>query len=198
MKPKRNLNYQHIIAIVHGYSELCLVQHIRSVLSIPIGIYSKKNGKNSIKINDLDHLFSSNQTFNNNFKNHFSKVNYKKNKPIDLKVFTIMDKDDTSIEIYNQYTSGNLFKNANPNLKNLIIPIYNNIDLEDVLRKINWNYACKPSEKGKVYPEIFPVVSNKNCNDDKFEEICNLKNKLKACPDTNMDKFIEACLKEIK
>ena len=52
-KKKISLNYCKAVVIVHGKSEYLMVQHIKSSLHLPIEIYAKKKGNNSIQITSL-------------------------------------------------------------------------------------------------------------------------------------------------
>lgn len=191
----RKKHYTHIMVVVHGYSELRLAEYIRSALRIPMVIRSNKNGKLTYQITDLRKLFSNSCDFNNGFiKKYKEDIEFKGSKPINLKVFTIMDKDDTPYQAYQMYKSGSLLKNSNPYFGNLIVPIFNESNLEDVLKDIKWQYAKDSRDKSKVYFNTFPTVVD--CDQTKKERIELLEERLRKCSKTNMEDFLEACLKD--
>lgn len=188
-------NYTKAVVIVHGKSELILVQYIRSNLKLPIKIVSKENGRKSIEITSL--------------KNEFRKPEYKSveqfadkhNIEFDesdgclnsFKLFVIMDKDDCSEEIYQSYINKSLFRNSP--LKDYIVPICNNPDLETVLT--GTKYMPKPirsKDKASYYSKIFPVNHSGHYDHDILKDLHDFYNCLNGIQNTNMDQFIKYCL----
>lgn len=190
----RKKHYTHIMVIAHGYSELRLANYIKTGLKIPMKIESNKKGKLPYQITDLKKLFSKSCDFNDGFRQKYKDdIEFKGKNPQNLKIFTIMDQDSTPCQIYQMYKNGSLLRNSNHYLGNLIIPIFNENNLEDVLKNINWQYAKKPADKSRVYCEVFPIVKG---SQTKKERIKSLEERLRKCSKTNMEEFIQACLKE--
>lgn len=180
------------VVIVHGKSELDIVNYIKSNLRLPIEIFSEKKGRNSIQINSLEKVLS-NKVFESqkNFVGKYDKVCINKKKLENFKLFIIMDTDDADPKHYaNLYKSGEMFSKSW--LKEYIVPIYNDLNLEDTLKAINYKYATRNRDK-KNYVEVFP--RNKNGKD--ISEIKEFNEKLKKCNCTNMDKFIDYCLENV-
>lgn len=103
--------YTKAIVIVHGKSELDFVKHIKSKLRLPLEIYSRSNGKTSIQISSINDILK-NRDFKTKkcFKEKFFKVECdKKGNPKNVKIFIIMDIDDTSQEKIDSYKSSTLF-----------------------------------------------------------------------------------------
>ena len=191
----RKKHYTHIMVVVHGYSELRLAEFVKSTLRIPLEIVSNRNGSLPYQITDLVKLFGKSCDFNSGFRTKYKeKIEFKNRKPLNLKIFTIMDQDDTPNDIYQMYKSGRLLKKSNGLLGSLIIPIFNEENLEEVLKDVGWDYAKPNMDKGKIYLETFPTIIN--YDQTRKNRIEQLEIKLENCPITNMEKFLKACLEE--
>ena len=182
-------NYCKGVAIVHGKSELLLVEHIKSNLHLPIEIYAQSNGKTSIQIDGLMNILG-----NNIFKNKrvFSKkyiVEEEKGNFINFAVMPVMDLDDTSEDKMQKYVSGEMFKNhwLNP----YIVPIWNKSNLDEVLLDLKLiDKLPNNKEKGKVYRDLFPT----NKGETDIQQVENLMNMFKKSNKTNMEVLIKKCL----
>lgn len=191
------INYCKAVVIVHGKSEYLLVQHIKSSLHLPIEIYSKKKGKNSIQINRLTKELN-----NTVFKTKSSLIKKyvietEKRKLKNFKLFIIMDTDDCSEEEKNKYINKEMFKKHE--LYDYIVPIYNIKNLEDVIKKSNIHYdKIKDSEKASSYIKLFPQDSKKIVEKDDVEQLQEICEKFKKLDNTNLEELIEYCLNHIK
>ena len=153
MKARNNTK---AIVIVHGKSEYDIVKYIKSKLRIPMEIYSRSNGKMSIVIESLNDVLC-NRDFKNikGFVKRFPKVELDaKDKPINVKIFMIMDVDSTDVKVFNEYKDKSFFPKSW--LKDMLVPIWNDNNLEDVLNLIGYFYAKTGKEK-KNYRKAFPV-----------------------------------------
>ena len=126
-------NHTKAIVIVHGKSEYDIVRHIKSKLRIPIEIYSRDKGKISIEISSLNDILNNSDFLTiKGFLNKFSKVELdKKRNPKNVKIFMIMDVDSTSSADFNAYKNKSFFPKTW--LKNMLVPIWNDNNLEEVL-----------------------------------------------------------------
>lgn len=188
----KKLNYCKGIVIVHGKSELLLVEHIKSNLHLPIEIYAESNGKSSIQIDSIMKVLG-----NNIFKN---KTVFKKKYIIEEKdgefknffVMPIMDLDDTNDERIKKYKNGEMFKKhwLNP----YIIPIWNDKNLDEVLYNLKLiSKLPNDKNKGKIYEELFPT--NKGQTD--IFQVRNLLSAFESSKKTNMDIFVKKCLESL-
>lgn len=173
-----------VIAIVHGKSEYVICKNICSNLRIKHKIYSDKKGGKSIQIGGLNKTLN-NAHFRdiNGFKQYYDEVEFKRNVPVNLKLFIIMDVDDCTEEEKQSFITGKMF--SNHWLSKWIIPIYNNPNLEKTMEEAGINIIHK-----KDYFEIFkPNHGNLNVND--VEKLCA---DLTKCSCTNIDMFLDYCL----
>ena len=65
---KRTLNYCRAVVVVHGLSGKIIAEGIKKCLRIPLEIYTKNGGRNSIQIGSLSATFNSEQTFKSSKK----------------------------------------------------------------------------------------------------------------------------------
>lgn len=199
---KRRLSYTRAVVIVHGKSELQIVEHIKSNLRISILPFSEKNGERSIQINSLKNVLG-NTIFKDidSFIAKYSKVEVsgrgKRRRLENFKIFIIMDTDDCSDLESENFINKNMFKNHWA--REYIHPIYNKTNLEDVLKRCNIKYNKEPISKikdkdlKKFYVKIFPTDRSYNGNDD-IQQLTEFKNNLKSSKNTNMEEFIEYCI----
>lgn len=140
-------NHTKAIVIVHGKSEYDIVRHIKSKLRIPIEIYSRDKGKISIEISSLNDILNNSDFLTiKGFLNKFSKVELdKKRNPKNVKIFMIMDVDSTSSADFNAYKNKSFFPKTW--LKNMLVPIWNDNNLEEVLEQIGYYYAKSNKER---------------------------------------------------
>ncbi|WXR61193.1 hypothetical protein WG909_12960 [Peptostreptococcaceae bacterium AGR-M142] len=173
-----------VMTIVHGKSEYCICSSIKSNLKIKHEIYAKKRGRNSIQINDLENIL------NNNIFGSFKKfiteypdIEIEKKKLINFKLFIIMDVDDCTLENKNRFIRKEMF--AKHWMKDNIIPIYNDPDLEKTMKDIKIEV-----NKKRDYIEIFPT----NEGDLDLTMAKDFLKKLKKCRCTNLEEYVEYCI----
>ncbi|AAO05073.1 MULTISPECIES: hypothetical protein [Staphylococcus] len=180
MKKNNKKKSTNCLIICHGKSEYLLANYLKSNLRIPAKIVSDKNGKKSIQINSLKNLFSGKYFKSKNIlENHYG-LNINEN----FKIFIIMDTDDCNKEEALNYKNKSMFKNYW--FYKFVIPIYNEPNIENVIKSSNLS-AMK--NKTDVH-RIFPIDDNIN----KIESIIFVSSKLKKCNSTNMDIMFEHLL----
>lgn len=192
------INYTRCVVIVHGKSELMLVKYIYTNLHLPVKIISKDKGRGSIQINDLiDFLkmkpFRSLQAFSDEYLVEYDKKN---KQLLNLKIFIIMDTYDCDELLKKQYVSGELFQGHL--LKDYIIPIYNENNLEDVMLKSKIMFErIDSSEKGKYYSKIFPI-NTEPLSIDTINQVRTFADRIRNVKQTNMLKFIDYCMEQLQ
>lgn len=185
-------NSTKAIVLVHGKSELAIVQFIKSNLRLPIEIVSKDRGKHSIQINSLKNILTDFRFKTpTQFQNNFSNVEMKKNKLINCRIFMIMDLDDATFNQQQAYKDKSMFNSYW--FKDYVEPIYNNRCLEDVLKIMQYPYAPNKSKKGN-YVTIFPNVDARGADKQQIE---NFSLACKLCKDTNMEVLLEYCIQHV-
>lgn len=195
--PFDTLKYTKCAVIVHGKSEMHLVQYIYTNLHLPVKIISKNKGRESIQINGLrDFLnkryFRTLSTFANEYSVEYDK---KTKKLKNFKLFIIMDTDDCSERVKEEYISGEMFR-GHP-LQEYIVPIYNIKNLEDVMIRAEIMTKRIPdSQKGTYYSKIFPI-NTEPVSVDTLLQIRTFASKIKGLQQTNLLEFIEYCFKQI-
>lgn len=195
--PFDTLKYTKCAVIVHGKSEMHLVQFIYTNLHLPVKIISKNKGRESIQINGLrDFLnkryFRTLSTFANEYSVEYDK---KTKKLKNFKLFIIMDTDDCSERVKAEYISGEMFR-GHP-LQEYIVPIYNIKNLEDVMIKADIMTKRIPdSQKGTYYSKIFPINTEPVSVDTLFQ-IRTFASKIKGLQQTNLLVFVEYCFEQI-
>lgn len=183
--------YVKNIVIVHGKSEEIICQYIRSNLRLPIEIYSHNKGKNNIEISSLNSVLNNTvfKSYSSLSKNYLimPKRDIKKE---NLEVFTIMDKDKCSDELFKDYKSKRMFKKDW--MYELITPIYNIECLEDVLSKAGYTDLRKSK---KNYIKLFPI----NKGGFNLGEIEDCYKKLLTVRGiSNLHLFVKKCLDSIE
>ncbi len=188
----RKLNYLKAVVIVHGKSEKQIVQYIKQKLRLKIAIESEKNGEKSIQITSLKNVLSNKKfCIEENFIKYFCDAERVDGKiPEYFKIFIIMDTDDCKdIEKLN-YINKEMFRNHWA--YHYIVPIYNDMNLEDVLMKAGVPFRKRGENRKSEYVQLFPTC-------DKFDktdsvQIEELMNNLSLIDSTNMDEFLKFCL----
>lgn len=195
--PFDTLKYTRCAVIVHGKSEFHLVRFIYTNLHLPVKIISKDKGRGSIQINGLEDLlnkkcFKSLSTFSKEYSVEYDK---KEKKLKNFKLFIIMDTDDCSEKIKNEFVSGEMFRGHL--LQEYIVPIYNITNLEDVMIKAGIMIKrISDSEKGTYYNKIFPINTEPVSNDT-LKQIRTFASKIKGVKQTNMLEFVEYCFEQV-
>lgn len=191
------LNYTRGVVIVHGKSEFDLVRYIYTNLHLPIKIIGKDKGRGSIQINGLMKYLNKKQFKSlKTFAQEYSVEYDRKNKCLkNFKLFIIMDTDDCNEIEKQRYMFGDLFK-EHP-LKEYIVPIYNNSNLEDVMMKAGIMVKRIPaSQKGTYYSKIFPI-NTEPLSINTINQVREFARKIKGIKETNMLEFIEYCFQQI-
>lgn len=191
----RRLNYTKAVVIVHGKSEKQICQYIKNKLRLKIEIYSDKNGEKAIQITSLKNtlnnkIFKSYRNFINIFEDIELTANNKKINN-DFKIFIIMDTDDCSEVEKRKFINKEMFKEHWA--YDYIVPIYNIPELETVLTEAKVPFTKTGNKRKKEYIKLFPT-------DPKYEktdeiQIKELLNKLKKQKNTNLNEFLDFCLK---
>lgn len=191
----RSLNYTKAVVIVHGKSEKQICQYIKNKLRLKIEIYSDKNGEKAIQITSLKNtlnnkIFKSYRNFINIFEDIELTANNKKINN-DFKIFIIMDTDDCSEVEKRKFINKEMFKEHWA--YDYIVPIYNIPELETVLTEAKVPFTKTGNKRKKEYIKLFPT-------DPKYEktdeiQIKELLNKLKKQKNTNLNEFLDFCLK---
>ena len=187
-------NYICAIVVVHGESENIITKHIKSSLRLNVYIHRRST---SIQINGLLNELNTNfgdiKQLKSKLKNQ---LDIDKNKVKNFKIFTIMDTDDCTDKMKKQYINGDLFSSYN--LKEYVVPIYSNPDLENALYlsglipKI-FNDSEKVKEYGKLFPINRVAVGNSQLP---LEEMKKTYSKLESNGATNLELFIKYCIEQ--
>lgn len=195
--PSNSLNYTKAAVIVHGKSEFHIVRYIYTNLHLSVKIIAENKGRSSIQINGLkDYLnkkpFRSLSAFAEEYSVEYDRKRKKLN---NFKLFIIMDPDDCSDKMKEEYITKSLFKN-HP-LEEYIVPIYNISNLEDVMIKAGIMVErISNSEKGNYYSKVFPINTDP-VSLDTVKQIQLFANKIKNVKETNMLEFVNYCMDQI-
>lgn len=195
--PTNTLNYTKCAVIVHGKSEYTLVKYIYTNLHLPVRIIAKDKGRGSIQIGGLqDYLSKKPFRTLREFAEEYSVEYDRKTKSLkNFKLFVIMDTDDCDEMTKGKYISGALFQN-HP-LKDYIVPVYNNSNLEDVMLKAGIMVKRIPdSQKGSYYSRVFPINTDP-LSVDTINQVRVFAERIKNVKETNMLAFIEYCFQQI-
>jgi len=129
----KTLYYCKGLVICHGLSEKIIADKVKSLLRIPLEVYSRDNGKHSIQINGLPALFNSDRTFKSrsDFVKIYDNIEYDKKTLKNFRIFPVMDTDDADDGSIENYVSNNFL--GDHWLRDYIHPIYNTLSLDHVL-----------------------------------------------------------------
>ena len=191
----RKLNYTKALVIVHGKSEKQICQYIKNKLRLKIEIYSDKNGEKAIQITSLKNTLN-NKIFKSyrNFINTFEDIELTdNNKSINnnFKIFIIMDTDDCSEDEKRKFINKEMFKGHWA--YDYIVPIYNIPELETVLTEAKIPFTKTGVKRKKEYIKLFPTDPKYTKTDE--VQIKELLNTLKKQKNTNLNDFLDFCLK---
>lgn len=193
------LYYKKAIVIVHGKSELQICQYIKNNLRLPIEIISDSNGEKSIQITSLKNTiyntkFKSLSSFLRNFPVDYDKKS-KKISP-EFKIFMIMDTDDCTEDQVKMYKNKKMFEKHWA--YDYFYPIYNSMNLEDVLSKAKIPYKKCGKERKKEYIKLFPTDPDyKKTDVVQLQEFYSKLKKIKSLKISNLDEFIEFCINSV-
>ena len=191
----RRLNYTKAVVIVHGKSEKQICQYIKNKLRLKIEIYSDKNGEKAIQITSLKNtlnnkIFKSYRNLINTFEDiELTADNKKINN--DFKIFIIMDTDDCSETEKTKFINKEMFKGHWA--YDYIVPIYNIPELETVLTEAKIPFTKTGVKRKKEYIKLFPTDPKYTKTDE--VQIKELLNTLKKQKNTNLNDFLDFCLK---
>ena len=178
-------------------SEFALVKYIYTNLHLPVKIIAKDKGRGSIQINGLpEYLMKKQFRTLKAFADEFS-VEYdrKTKRLINFKLFIIMDTDDCDEITRSKYISKELF-DGHP-LKDYIVPLYNDTNLEDVMIKSGIMVKRIPdAQKGSYYTKIFPI-NTKPLSIDTVNQVRIFAKKIDGIKETNMLAFVEYCFQQM-
>ncbi len=191
----QQLNYTKAIVIVHGKSEKQICQHVKSKLRLKMEIVSNNNGESSIQITSVK------QTLNNTiFKSYNSFIkkyedvklsNNNKYLDEDFKIFIILDTDDCTENQKSAFINKEMFKSHWA--YDHIVPIYDSPNLEEVLKKANVPFTKTGDKRKKEYVKLFPTDPKYEKSDEiQIQELCD---NLKKQTNTNLNEFLDFCLK---
>ncbi len=185
---KMEPSYQRSMVIVHGLSEQSICSNIKSNLRLPQEIISRDNGRCSIQITSLMPLLNDSRFKDyKSFIRAFPKVEHAKNQLKNFQLFIVMDVDDCTEDEKRKFKDKSMFDGHW--LKDYIVPIYNDPNLEETMKK-----ASIPINKKKEYITIFPTSHG----DLDITVAEKLYEKLKNCNCTNMDEYIKNCIENAR
>lgn len=190
------LNYLKAVIIVHGKSEKQICDFVKQQLRLKIDIVSDKKGEKAIQITSLKNILN-NKIFGKkaSFLKQYPDVELdedEKEISNNFKVFIIMDTDDCTEEQKEKFILKEMFKGHWA--YDYIVPIFNSPQLESVLTKAKVPFEKKGNKRKKEYVKIFPT-------DEKYKksdviQINELSEKLRKIKETNMEEFLDFCLRE--
>lgn len=172
-----------ILAINHGECENRVVDWVKVRLNMGIEKYSKKNGTEAIRIENLPELLKSKwlcgeQNLHSKYKNleYLSKENPRMP---NLRIFTIMDTEYELAHSNRSYITGNMFNQCY--FQGRMTAIYNAPNMDRVFEKADiGKVSCK---KPSSYTDIL----------DSYE-VMDLYEKLNGREDSNLSVFLGYCL----
>ena len=134
----RSIKYLPCSIVCHGECELVLIKQIQGKKRRNLNPLAKDSGRNSILINTINHYLERNFPDKKAYirKNRdLLLIDKKTGEILKHKIFTIMDRDDASDELFNSYLDKSLFKNYWWGQEELIVPIFFDPNMDEVLRK---------------------------------------------------------------
>lgn len=178
------------IIICHGKSEKLIAEYLKSNLKIPIAIEAENKGNSSIQIGRSLMKVLKNSKFRDlsGFKQYYSDVQLKRGFPQNLTIFPVMDLDDASPQVIQEYKNGGMF--SQHWLKDIILPIYNDGNLEDSFKAMGLPYEVKHNKKVAKYIQVFP----RNDGSQDVDTVSNFYQSCHRCSRTNMDVMIRYLL----
>lgn len=190
------LNYLKAVIIVHGKSEKQICDFVKQQLRLKIDIVSDKKGEKAIQITSLKNILN-NKIFGKkaSFLKQYPDVELdedEKEISNNFKVFIIMDTDDCTEEQKEKFILKEMFKGHWA--YDYIVPIFNSPQLESVLTKAKVPFEKKGNKRKKEYVKIFPT--DKKYKKSDVIQINELSEKLRKIKETNMEEFLDFCLRE--
>lgn len=191
----QQLNYTKAIVIVHGKSEKQICQHVKSKLRLKMEIVSNNNGESSIQITSVKQILNNTifKSYNSFIKEYEDVKLSSNNKSLDedFKIFIILDTDDCTEKQKNAFINKEMFKSHWA--YDHIVPIYDIPNLEEVLIKANVPFTKTGDKRKKEYVKLFPTDPKYEKSDEiQIQELCD---NLKKQTNTNLNEFLDFCLK---
>lgn len=189
------LNYTKAIVIVHGKSEKQICQYIKSKLRLKMEIVSNNNGESSIQITSVKQILNNTifKSYNSFIKKYEDVKLSSNNKSLDedFKIFIILDTDDCTENQKSAFINKEMFKSHWA--YDHIVPIYDSPNLEEVLKKANVPFTKTGDKRKKEYVKLFPTDPKYEKSDEiQIQELCD---NLKKQTNTNLNEFLDFCLK---
>lgn len=191
----QQLNYTKAIVIVHGKSEKQICQHVKSKLRLKMEIVSNNNGESSIQITSVKQILNNTifKSYNSFIKKYEDVKLSNNNKSLDedFKIFIILDTDDCTEKQKSAFINKEMFKSHWA--YDHIVPIYDIPNLEEVLIKANVPFTKTGDKRKKEYVKLFPTDPKYEKSDEiQIQELCD---NLKKQTNTNLNEFLDFCLK---
>ncbi|CCZ89080.1 putative uncharacterized protein [Coprobacillus sp. CAG:605] len=191
----QQLNYTKAIVIVHGKSEKQICQHVKSKLRLKMEIVSNNNGESSIQITSVKQTLNNTifKSYNSFIKKYEDVKLSSNNKSLDedFKIFIILDTDDCTENQKSAFINKKMFKSHWA--YDHIVPIYDSPNLEEVLKKANVPFTKTGDKRKKEYVKLFPTDPKYEKSDEiQIQELCD---NLKKQTNTNLNEFLDFCLK---
>ncbi len=191
----QQLNYTKAIVIVHGKSEKQICQHVKSKLRLKMEIVSNNNGESSIQITSVKQILNNTifKSYNSFIKEYEDVKLSSNNKSLDedFKIFIILDTDDCTENQKSAFINKEMFKSHWA--YDHIVPIYDSPNLEEVLKKANVPFTKTGDKRKKEYVKLFPTDPKYEKSDEiQIQELCD---NLKKQTNTNLNEFLDFCLK---
>lgn len=184
----RVVHYLPCSIVCHGECELILVKQIQNKKRRFLNPLAEDNGRQSILVNTLNFylnkLSPTKKTYIKKYKDLLA-VDKEANL-VNHKIFTIMDKDDTSEEMMKKYINKSLFKDYWWGQEDIIEPIYFIPDMDTVLSKhgiiINKNKS-KPTQYFEYlttqYERIIDILRSLDSNESNIKILFDYLEKIK-------------------
>lgn len=158
-------------------------------------IVSNNNGESSIQITSVKQTLNNTifKSYNNFIKEYEDVKLSSNNKSLDkdFKIFIILDTDDCTEKQKNAFINKEMFKSHWA--YDHIVPIYDIPNLEEVLTKANVPFTKTGDKRKKEYVKLFPTDPKYEKSDEiQIQELCD---NLKKQTNTNLNEFLDFCLK---
>lgn len=191
----QQLNYTKAIVIVHGKSEKQICHHVKSKLRLKMEIVSNNNGESSIQITSVKQILNNTifKSYSSFIKEYEDVKLSSNNKSLDedFKIFIILDTDDCTENQKSTFINKEMFKSHWA--YDHIVPIYDSPNLEEVLKKANVPFTKTGDKRKKEYVKLFPTDPKYEKSDEiQIQELCD---NLKKQTNTNLNEFLDFCLK---
>lgn len=184
----RVVHYLPCSIVCHGECELVLAKQIQSKKRRDLNPLSRDSGGHPIMINTINSfLYSKYPDRKLYIKSNKDRLCLGKDKEIvNHKIFTIMDKDDASDDLFESYKNKDLFKDYWWGQDNLIVPIYFVPNMDTVFSKHGFpidTKGKKPAQFFKYlttqYDSVIDMLRNLRPNESNISELLNYLDEIK-------------------